>query len=222
MLRIAFRESADLDRQRKRHKELVEFMEQTLGDIDHSSVRVLDVGCGPGWLVERLRERGYMDLHGCDFVETTSDECEYTRIDLDADGLDRYEDESFDIVVSSEVMEHLERPAAILRDMARVVKPGGHLFVTVPNCANVFERLGFFLSGNSIRYRYQEPEEHGHISMFTSNVFEGIAKRANLDILSRVGGYVYWQGHYFRMPTSPLFSYELTYHMCKSSREDSA
>jgi SAM-dependent methyltransferase len=44
-----------------------------------------------------------------------------------------YGDAEFDVVFSKFVFEHLERPAAVMRELRRVLKPGGHLLVHTPN-----------------------------------------------------------------------------------------
>jgi ubiquinone/menaquinone biosynthesis C-methylase UbiE len=48
-----------------------------------------------------------------------------------------FADESFDLVVSCETIEHLPDPWAALREMYRVTRPGGQLFLTTPNYSNL-------------------------------------------------------------------------------------
>jgi len=99
--------------------------------------QVLEVGCGLGFFSERLHARGARVL-ACDIgpglVEKTRLRvgCE-SRV---ADAL-RLEDEfgpdSFDVVLSSECIEHTPDPRAAIRQMARVLKPGGLLALSTPN-----------------------------------------------------------------------------------------
>jgi len=56
-------------------------------------------------------------------------------------------DESFDAVVCSEVLEHLENPYHLARECARILRDGGTLVITTPNILNVYSRLHFFLLG---------------------------------------------------------------------------
>ena len=59
------------------------------------------------------------------------------RADVVEDGLHLpYDDASFDLVCSTEVIEHVGEPAPWLRELARVTRPGGGLFLTTPNCAS--------------------------------------------------------------------------------------
>ncbi len=172
-------------RQTKRHIELIKF----INDADISlNAKILDVGCGKGWLINRLRENGFNNIQGCDWIEKIDNsEFEYTRLDLNSAGLRFYPDQTFDVVISSDVLEHMENPASILREMARVLKPEGHIFITIPNCANIYERLLFFLTGNSGRYRPQK-NEWGHISYLPSHVIAELFNRANLRLINAGGG----------------------------------
>jgi 2-polyprenyl-3-methyl-5-hydroxy-6-metoxy-1,4-benzoquinol methylase len=99
--------------------------------------RVLEVGCGLGFFSERLQSRGARVL-ACDIgpglVEKTR-----LRVGCEcrvADALrlqDAFGTESFDVVLSSECIEHTPDPGAAIRQMARVLKPGGVLALSTPN-----------------------------------------------------------------------------------------
>jgi len=56
---------------------------------------------------------------------------------------------SFDLVTSLEGIEHVENHALVVREFARVLKPGGRLIVSTPNICNVEERLNFLLRGSA-------------------------------------------------------------------------
>jgi SAM-dependent methyltransferase len=58
-----------------------------------------------------------------------------------------FADASFDGVVSSEVLEHLENPHHLAREFARILRPGGAFVLTTPNILNVYSRLHFLLLG---------------------------------------------------------------------------
>ncbi len=64
-----------------------------------------------------------------------------------------YGDGSFDRALCLDVLEHLsfEDQARALAELARVLVPGGELFVTVPNLAHLQSRLHFLLAGRLIR-----------------------------------------------------------------------
>jgi len=108
--------------------------------IDHA--RLLDLGCGPGWYTEKLTRFG--EVTGIDL----SDEAiavaraRYPGITFIAGNL--YDvplaGGYFDVVVSQEVIDHVEDAAAFLERAADALKPGGHLVFSAANRL-VMERL---------------------------------------------------------------------------------
>ena len=127
----------------------------------------LDYGCGGGEIVAAGREQG-LDVHGADpFYEGGS-----RKADVEAKGLlgtiikeisdDRtdFPDDYFDVVVSNQVIEHVENLDAVLTEMHRVLKPGGaslHLFPiravwVEPHCGIPF--LHRFPKASSFRVYY--------------------------------------------------------------------
>ena len=86
--------------------------------------RLLDAGCGM---------KPYKDMFQCD---------EYVGIEMsatfkpdvvgDLKNMDMFEDESFNSVLSNQVLEHIDDVEKVIAEMYRVLKPGGYLCVTVP------------------------------------------------------------------------------------------
>jgi len=92
--------------------------------------RVVDVGSGPGDLAEAFRAAGARAVAvDVDFEEM---HCRPRALEqaVVADGrILPFPDGCFDVACSSNVLEHVADPVALLRDMARVVRPGGLVFV---------------------------------------------------------------------------------------------
>jgi ubiquinone/menaquinone biosynthesis C-methylase UbiE len=108
---------------------------ELLGMTDLSGLSVLDVGCGTGWFSEHAASRGArvtsLDI-GVRLLEKARQRCPTRPIAGDACRLPLASN-TFDLVISSECIEHTVDPTLALREIHRVTKPGGLLIVTVPN-----------------------------------------------------------------------------------------
>lgn len=106
-----------------------------LGDTDLHGKLVLDAGCGTGRGTARLQQRGAqvvsLDL-GMRLLQYTREH--YGSITTQASVLQfPFADNTFDVVFSTEVIEHTPDPLLAVTDMVRVLKPGGKLVLSTPN-----------------------------------------------------------------------------------------
>jgi SAM-dependent methyltransferase len=105
--------------------------------------RLLDIGCATGSLLAHLRERGW-ETTG---VEISGPQAEYGRNErnLDVRSLpleeNRFPTASFNVVLASHLIEHLNAPAALVAEVRRILAPSGRFFVTTPNIAGFQARL---------------------------------------------------------------------------------
>lgn len=96
---------------------------------------LLDAGCGTGWFAQRAAAQGAHVLAldvGIRLLGITREKCRAKLVAGDVCRLPLVDD-TVDIVVCSECIEHTHDPMKALREMCRVLKPGGTLVVTVPN-----------------------------------------------------------------------------------------
>jgi len=105
--------------------------------------RILDLGCGRGWFTERLADVG--EAHGIDLSPEAIAGARARRPDITYLAGSVYEaplpKAYFDVVVSQEVIAHVEDQPKYLDLAAEVLKPGGYLIVTTGN-KFVMDRLG--------------------------------------------------------------------------------
>jgi SAM-dependent methyltransferase len=108
--------------------------------------KILDVGAGEGALVERYLERGW-DILG---VDSAYESPQVKRADLLSLP---FESGAFDAALCLDVLEHLDLldQARALGEIARVLKPGGRLLLSVPNLAHLHSRIRFLLCGTLTR-----------------------------------------------------------------------
>lgn len=96
---------------------------------------LLDAGCGTGWFSREAKERGAsvvsLDL-GIDLLNQVRQKCETKKVVGDTLQLP-FSKGTFDIVISTEVIEHTIDPKEAIHEICRVLKPGGTLVLTAPN-----------------------------------------------------------------------------------------
>lgn len=116
---------------------------------------VLDLSCGRGELLSRLAKEGCRvrgSHYRPDDYKLKANEPLYTAgFTIDA-GIDLtqplpYETASRDVVLLSEVVEHLPNWMPVVREAARVLRTGGHLILSTPNIHRLHSRLQFFFTG---------------------------------------------------------------------------
>lgn len=108
---------------------------------DGRALELLELGCAPGRLLQALAEVGpHHHLSGVDFAEQALTR---TRLELERQGIraalhladvrEFTPPVPYDLVVSFGLIEHFTDPVEILTHHVRLVRPGGHVAVTVPN-----------------------------------------------------------------------------------------
>jgi 2-polyprenyl-3-methyl-5-hydroxy-6-metoxy-1,4-benzoquinol methylase len=100
--------------------------------------RVLDIGCGCGLLGAHLKETGRATyVLGVEFNEAAAREAKRFLDEVHAGDFERMElpctENSLDVVVMADVLEHLADPWVVLGRVHSLLKPGGHLLLSIPN-----------------------------------------------------------------------------------------
>ena len=127
-------------------------------DLKPGNARFLDVGTSTGTNLRLLTGLGFSNVVG---VELNPDAAEFARkktgvevVVADSTALP-FENNEFDCVFATDVIEHIENDEAALKELARVLRPGGKLIITVPAFMSLWG-LQDDLSHHHRRYRMHQ------------------------------------------------------------------
>jgi SAM-dependent methyltransferase len=134
---------------------------------EHREPTLLDVGCWDGGLSGRCGAAlGAKRMLGVEVYEGPAAEAEargleVARVDLEA-GRFPWEDGSVDVVVCNQVLEHLKNIWLPMTEMHRVLRPGGHAVLSVPNLASLHNRVLLALGRQPTSIRVLGPHVRGY------------------------------------------------------------
>jgi len=150
----------------KRYDELLALFEKY-----RKTNRILDVGCGVGYFLQHAASKGW-EVYGTEFTDAAIASCEAKGIRMKQGPLstDWYEPESFDIITSFEVLEHINNPVPEVNRFHALLRKGGVVYFTTPNF-NCFERIWLKSSYSVICY----PE---HLCYYTARTANYLMTRA--------------------------------------------
>jgi SAM-dependent methyltransferase len=140
--------------------------------------RVLDIGCGPGYLSRILSGRGYcVTAIERALVAQLPADIEFLEWDLDG-GLPPLAG-GYDYILCADVLEHLRDPLVLLRQARAALAPGGALFASLPNSGHAYFRW------NVLRGRFPQQDrglfDRTHLRFYTwegwRNLFAGAGFR---------------------------------------------
>ncbi|MGA9278246.1 glycosyltransferase, partial [Ilumatobacter sp.] len=137
---------------------------------DTRPLRILDVGCGPGWVAAELRRRGH-HVTGVD-VETDPEVHERTDAFFEADveaGLPDDVGHGYDVVIAADVIEHVRDPDALLVDLAGRIANDGQILASVPNFGHWYPRAR--TAAGLFDYDQRGILDRTHLRFFTRRSF---------------------------------------------------
>lgn len=141
-------------------------------------VRLLDVGCGNGSLLRYIAERTAWKVQGVEPNPTACKAAVQAGVATDVGYLQDqgYADEQFHAITLTHVLEHVDSPTGLLREIHRILKPGGILLLEVPN-SNALDRgyMGKYWWG------WHLPR---HLHHFTSETLSQMVGDVGFNVLS--------------------------------------
>jgi len=153
--------------------------------------RLLDLGCADGILAEQLRER-FVETHGVDISETAlaiarKRGIETHRVNVDEEPLP-FPDGFFDAITCLDLVEHVFEPRVLMREMARVLAPGGSVYIAFPNIRYII-RIKELIAGRfpktsgDVEYSY----DGGHLHYYTPEDMRRLLAEQGLSTASEFG-----------------------------------
>lgn len=128
-------------------------------------LRILEVGSGRGVFLEAALELGHLvtgqDISS-DATSAISRRLGATVLTGPLEAL-RLPGSAFDLVHMNHVLEHIPDPGRALREIARILRPGGVLYVEVPRQSNILNKLSGLMAGKEFGFTYHP----GHLYLFS-------------------------------------------------------
>ena len=131
--------------------------EQLLLRYVSRGVSVIDIGAGAGAFSQRMADLGYevtaLDIDNEKFIPS---EVPFIEADINR-GILLTGDKKYDAAFCLEVVEHVENPWSLLREIYRILKPGGLLILSTPNVTSFLSRLIFLCTGQFHQFSDADP-----------------------------------------------------------------
>ena len=163
-----------------------------LAPMMSKTTRLLIVGAGQGMLETRMQSEGILPA-GALAADIRPDKYRGPLRCVQCDLNERIpvDDCSLDVVVATEVIEHLNNPNRLITEAFRVLVPGGRLVITTPNAESFVQRARFFLTGRLEYFTEDDYQGSGHLHP----IFDWLLER--------------WYRDYFTLLTYDSYSFHL-------------
>ncbi len=147
--------------------------------------RVLDLGCGNGYLGDHMKKNLNCFVVGAEINPELAKKAG-KKLDLIIGGNIEHQEVlsqikkagPFDIIFASGILEHLVDPQRTLENLAKLIKKGGFILITLPNIAHWFFRLS--LLKGEFDYAESGVLDKTHLHLYTINTAKALISNSNL------------------------------------------
>jgi methionine biosynthesis protein MetW len=162
---------------------------ETIAELVPAGSRVLDLGCGSGELLAHLRQHKDCSGYGIEIDDANVHACVQRGVDVIQlnleEGLALFDDNSFDVVMQLDTLQHLRNTERMLKETARVGRIG---IISFPNFAHWPNRLrvlgGRMPVTKALPYQWYDTP---NIRVGTYADFEVLARKSGLDVTDSFG-----------------------------------
>jgi len=147
--------------------------------------RFLDIGCGEGTLATHVRGL-FAEVHGIDISEEAvqlaiNNGVRALRANLNVDPIP-FPENHFDVVTALDVIEHVFDPIRLIREIHRVLTPGGYTVISTPNIRKI-QRVLTLVRGRFPRTSYDPVGyDGGHLHYFTSQDMRALLEQERFKV----------------------------------------
>lgn len=157
---------------------------------DLNGLRVLDVGCGGGILSEAMAQQG-AEVTGLDAedasIETARQHAQdgHVAVHYICSPIEEYEGAPFDAITCMEMLEHVNHPEEVIRHCARLLKPGGYLFLSTIN--RTLKAYAAAIVAAEYLLKLLPRQTHDYNKFIKPGELAAMARRAGLDVVGLTG-----------------------------------
>lgn len=153
-------------------------------DLIKPNKTILDIGCAVGYFAEKLKEKG-CTTYGIEIDKAAAQRakkfCKKVYIS-DVTNIHKLKISRgfFDYILLLDILEHLENPQSVLKEIKKFLKTNGEVIISMPNFAHISVRVGLLFG----RFNYSEFGilDKNHLRFFTKNSFLELIKTADLKV----------------------------------------
>jgi 2-polyprenyl-3-methyl-5-hydroxy-6-metoxy-1,4-benzoquinol methylase len=152
--------------------------------------KILSIGCGPAKDIDFLLNNN--EVHGIDISERALEIAASAgiiphKLNLDSIPTLPFSEDYFDVIIATDILEHLFSPQATLVEINRVLKRDGFSILSVPNHLYLKMRLRILKGADLVLpfHKQSKQWDYFHIRFFTSKGFEELLSEAGFNIIER-------------------------------------
>lgn len=123
-------------------KKLIQLQVNMVKSNYERGIKILEIGCGEGILLEELKKNGFKKLKGYEPSYTASVRATKRGLDITTQYFQSNSaDKKYDLIIMSHVFEHIEKPIVFLEDLSKALNTNGSIMFTQTNFKGIIPRV---------------------------------------------------------------------------------